>query len=137
MDAETKSKPPAGQQALGRPLTIEQRTVGLARVVSLLGSMQMDEAEGWAARLPAVATAETRHVVFDLTELEFINSVGISGIVATHRRAHALQGSVQLVNPRPAIRKLFELTRLDELVPIVNSVESALLAISGASGLRS
>lgn len=130
MDAEAESQPPLGESAapLGRPLIIEQRTEGPVRVVTLIGSMQLDEAESVAARLPALVARDICHVILDLTRLEFINSSGISAIVATHRRARSLNGSVQVVGPRPQIRKLLEVTRLSEVVAIVDSVASALAA---------
>lgn len=94
--------------------------------MALGGSIELETADAFGAGLPDLVCPQTPHLVLDLAELEFISSIGISAIVAAHRRAKALRGSVQVVAPRAPIARLLELTRLSDLIRVRPTIEAAL-----------
>jgi anti-sigma B factor antagonist len=111
-----------------RTLRIEIEPRGECAVVRLSGSATMDVAGDLQDRLFALLDTGTRRVVLDLSDLDFISSVGLGGIIAAHLRCRHCSGMVQIASPKPAIRELLTVTRLDRLFPIHDSIESAVAA---------
>jgi anti-sigma B factor antagonist len=54
----------------------------------------------------------------DLREVPFMDSTGLEVLLATRRRAQLEGGSLTLVGPTPAVRRVIEVTGLDKLFPI-------------------
>jgi anti-sigma B factor antagonist len=54
-----------------------------------------------------------RHIGINLAELEFVDSTGLSALVAAHMRAEALGGEMTLFSPNQDMRRLFELTGIN------------------------
>jgi anti-anti-sigma factor len=57
------------------------------------------------------------HLVIDASELEFIDSGGIGGLVRLQRELAQLNGSVSIVAPQPSVRHALELLHLDAVLP--------------------
>jgi anti-sigma B factor antagonist len=69
---------------------------------------------------PAVAAAisSAGSVVFDLGELTFCDSSGLAMFVRAHERAQAKGTALAMRNPRPSVRRVFDITGLDSLIPL-------------------
>lgn len=105
-------------------VTVQRR--GAATVVKLAGSANMVVSSALRDQLVGLVDEHTSQLVLDLTELEFINSVGLGAIIAAHLRCRRHNGVVKVVGPRPAIHDLLSVTRLTHLFPVHASVEAAL-----------
>jgi len=57
-------------------------------------------------RLPEEST-----VVLDLSELEYISSAGLRSIAKIRRTMRARNGHTLLLNPRPQVRKVFDIVK--------------------------
>ncbi len=70
----------------------------------------------------AMPTAPDR-IEIDLSQTKFVDSSGLGALFALYKAANNGQGGVtlRLVNPRPPIQQLFELTQLHKLFEIVRS----------------
>ncbi len=55
---------------------------------------------------------ETRRIVFDMKDVDHIDSSGIGALVSVFLAASKAQCNLELVNMQPRIRDLFELARL-------------------------
>jgi anti-sigma B factor antagonist len=64
------------------------------------------------------ADIEGANLVIDLAGVDFIDSCGLAVLVATRRRVGDLGGDLVLRRPSPAVRRLLELTHLDEAFPV-------------------
>jgi anti-anti-sigma factor len=88
---------------------------GTARI-RLTGEVESSEATGLRdAVLAALADGATR-VVFLCADLSFIDSSGLNVLAHAARVVQAQGGGVTVVDPRPNLRRLLELTRLDREV---------------------
>ncbi len=67
--------------------------------------------------------AET--MVIDLTSVKFMDSSGLGSLVAALKKM-AGSGKIRLGGPQPAVRDLFDLTSMEKLFPIFDSVEDAI-----------
>src|SRR6202030_181257 len=54
----------------------------------------------------------TKRIVLDLAEVNYIDSSGLGALVSVYLAAGRAQCVLELANPKPRIRDLFELSRL-------------------------
>ena len=59
-----------------------------------------------------------KHVALNLAELDFIDSTGISVVVAEHKRVESMGGELIIFSPRPRVRKVLEVTGLGNYLNI-------------------
>jgi anti-sigma B factor antagonist len=115
---------------LGLRVDVDER--GSATVIAVSGELDL----GSTPTLRDVAVrrllAGDRHVVLDLTGLEFLDSTGLGVIVAVLKRARSLGADLRLVIGRERVRAPFAITGVDGLLPIHDDLEAALAATTGA-----
>ena len=76
----------------------------------------------------ALAELESRapsSLVIDLRELSFMDSSGMGVIAGAHARATAAGRRFAVVAPPAGVRQAFEISGLDEVVPIVDDLAQA------------
>lgn len=61
-----------------------------------------------------------QNIEIDLSQTVFLDSSGLGALVALHKAAARRQGALRLINPRPSVQQILELTRLDGMLQIVN-----------------
>ena len=69
------------------------------------------------------------HLVLDLSEVEFVDSSGLSAIVSAMKLLDG-RGDIVLCQPRPAVTSLFKLTRLDKIFRIYPDSADAVAAVA-------
>ena len=94
------------------PLQIEVRWDGVVATVTATGELDIATAPGLMERLLKVAKAHPERLVLDLGSLVFVDVAGARALDATHHLLEAVC-PVILRQPRPSVRKVFELTGLD------------------------
>ena len=109
-------------------LQVDVEHRGKVAVIRLAGSANMVVSDSLEARLVEVVDAAAEQLILDLSDLQFISSVGLGALVAAHLRCRHHKSVVKLVGPQPKIRELLEVTRLTKLFSIHDSVEAALAA---------
>jgi anti-anti-sigma factor len=67
-----------------------------------------------------------RHLIFDLTELQQLDSTGIGRFIACFNRLLPLNGSMAMAGARPTIRQSFRVTRLDTVFQFCDSKDEAI-----------
>jgi anti-sigma B factor antagonist len=89
-------------------------------------------------RLDAVAAPELRptidklveerqkHVVFDLSELQMIDSSGVGAIVSLFKRLRMQQGDVKIAQLTGQPKEIFRLLRLDRAFDLYESLDEAI-----------
>jgi len=68
------------------------------------------------------------NVIFDLSNLRFIDSTGLGAIVAFLKQSKTAGGDLKLCGMSPAVRKLFELVRVHKIIDICNTKEETIRA---------
>lgn len=105
-------------------ILIEQR--GDSAIVKLRGSANMDVCGNLQERLYEAIELPVRRLVLDLSELDFMSSVGLGAIMAAHLRCRHRNCELMLASPQPRIHELLELTKLTRLFDVVQSVDEAI-----------
>lgn len=120
---------PAEPAPYGHPLEIAVQRCGDEALVQLAGSVDIDDTEQLRARLDEAIGPTARFVIFDLAQLQFLNSLAISELLAIYRKTRGGGGGMALVSPQPRVAGVLRVTRIDELVPIAGSVDAARAAL--------
>ena len=87
--------------------------------IDLVTAHQLEEAG-------AAALDQGAHDLWiDISDVEFIDSTGIHALLRIRSRVEALNRRLAVVCPVGPIRRAFELTGLDDALPLYNSREEA------------
>lgn len=99
-------------------------------VVHVAGEVDVETGTALAGSVRDLVAAGHRAVVIDLGEVTFIDSSGISALLAC---ATALggPGRLALARPRAQVVRVLGLTGLDGHLPVYDSVDRALAALPG------
>ena len=84
-------------------------------VVTLTGSMYVEEAAVLREKLITLMESGQKQFVIKLNHVEYIDSSGLGVLVAIQKRALQMQGGVTLVGANGLVKELFELTRLNKV----------------------
>jgi len=100
-------------------------------LIAVRGEVHVSTAPEFSERLnEAIATGKTG-VVIDMTDVEFIDSTGLSVLLNALRRVTRQQGSLALVVSNPTVLRLFEITRLDSTFDIAATRDEAIARVHG------
>jgi anti-sigma B factor antagonist len=76
----------------------------------------------------------TKRLVVDLTAVTFLDSSALGVLVGALRRLRERGGELHVVQPRPTVKRIFELTALDSVFTLHGGRDEALAAArAGAS----
>lgn len=70
------------------------------------------------------------NVIFDVSELKYINSTGLSTLLSTLTKVRKNGGEMCLLNTPAQLKSLLEITKLDSIIPECSSLENALKKIN-------
>ena len=70
-------------------------------------------------------TDEVTKLIIDLSDVEYCDSSGLSAILLAFRILQSNEGHIRLASPNKNVRSLIEISQLDRVLPIFNSVEEA------------
>ena len=113
---------------------MEQRIVSSPdtnqQVVIFSPQGRLDITTAWQFRLKLQECIEktTPHIIVNLSQVNFIDSSGLTSLVAGMRDADKVQGSFKLCNVHPESKLVFEVTMMDSVFSIYDSEEEALNA---------
>jgi anti-sigma B factor antagonist len=104
-----------------------------AVVISVHGDLDLHSADQLAEMLVIVVDRGPSLLVIDLSDVEFVDSQGLGALLRGTRRFGADKERFRLVVPAREIRRVFEITALDQVFPLDESREVAIAAGSSAS----
>ena len=102
-------------------LTIETRREGDDSVVlALAGDFDLAAIDKFETSLRRVEAESPHSIVIDLSKLEFMDSSGLRALVVADRRAHSAQRRLAIVPGPPTVRRVFEITQLDQELELID-----------------
>ncbi|WP_433462622.1 STAS domain-containing protein [Spirillospora sp. CA-128828] len=110
------------------PLEVTTRPDGGRAVVRLCGELDIASADDLRRHLNEARREHGERLVLDMTELAFMDSGGLSVIVACYKATTAAGGSLVLAGPLPIVRRTLEITGLHRRIPVLDTLEEALAA---------
>ena len=103
-------------------------------VITVAGEIHVSTAPRFSEELNEAIRDDAPAVVLDLSDVDFIDSTGLSVLLNGLRRVTRQHGRMALVATNPTVLRLFEITRLDATFDIHPTREAALSAVRSAEG---
>jgi anti-sigma B factor antagonist len=72
----------------------------------------------------ALGASTPVQLVVDMAGVEFCDSTGMNVLLAAQRRAREAGGDLQLASPRPAIKKVLQVTGLESVFTVLDNPAS-------------
>jgi len=96
-------------------------------VVRIMGEVDLFSAPELRSTLDEVIGSGVRHIVVDLSTVDFLDSSGLGALVGALKHLRSLgHGTIVLAAPPPAVRKILELTGINQVFEILPTVDEAL-----------
>ncbi len=77
-----------------------------------------------------VLTGSQRALIIDLTEVEFMASMGLRTLIVGARTVASKRGRMVLLSPRAGVEEVLVTSGTDTVIDIVRTLEEAILAVS-------
>lgn len=108
-------------------LQVTTDSVGTARIVRAVGELDLHTASTLDDALTALLDEGAQLLVVDLTEVEFMDSTGLSVILGAVVRLRDGSGELRVVSSRDRITKVFTLTGVDQQIQIFSELDEAVI----------
>ena len=103
-------------------LRVSSRSQGDHTVMSVSGEIDLYTAPRLHGELvTALAGGGPVRLVVDMSGVEFCDSTGMNVLLAAHRRAREHGGDLELAAPRPAVRRILQVTGLETVFTVLDS----------------
>jgi anti-anti-sigma factor len=114
-----------------KSIPMEQRVFstsdGMTIVVfNPVGRLDITTAWQFRTKLQECITKQSTHIIVNLAKVNFIDSSGLTSLVAGMRDTDKARGSFKLCNVHPEAKLVFEVTMMDSVFEIFESEEEAL-----------
>jgi anti-sigma B factor antagonist len=94
-------------------------------LMRLEGRFDADTADAFKQAVKDLATRGVQHVTVDMAQVTFLDSSGLSALVAALKVLRQAGGGVNLAAVGPQAKTALRLTLLDKVLPIYETVEEA------------
>ncbi len=112
--------------------SVSRRSSGEVQIVSLTGDVDLGSADDFEQAVDEVSDEGSGPVVIDLSGVPFMDSIGLRLLIRARRRLEREERRLVIVAGQRPVRSVFELTRTDRQLDIVDTLDDALRAANGA-----
>lgn len=88
--------------------------------------IDITNADGFEAALLQCSGQGPGKLVVDMSRTRFCDTAGLRALVGAHKRAQSRGGEVRVVVSGPVLKRIFQLTGLDQVIPSFTSLGEAL-----------
>ena len=92
--------------------------------VTITGRLDAHEAPNLRECFEKAREAGARRVEVDMDRVEFMDSSGLAAVVSGLKASRLDGGELVIVSPSPMVRKVLELTLLDQVIPIQDAAKT-------------
>ncbi|TQM72309.1 anti-sigma B factor antagonist [Actinomadura hallensis] len=90
-------------------------------VVTAVGELDLYTAPRLQAALAGLLREKVDRIVVDLSGVEFCDSTGMNVLLAAMKRLKEQGGSLELAAPRPAVKRILQVTGLDTVFTVTDA----------------
>jgi anti-sigma B factor antagonist len=105
-----------------QPFSATVSTDGDRATVALRGELDLSGVDRARRAIEQAESGEASLLVLDLSQLDFIDSTGLEVLLRAARRAHDTGRRLIVARPSTYVRRLLELTAIDQALDIVDDV---------------
>ena len=95
------------------------------RLIKLGGRLDIIGTGAIETKFAGYCAGENPRVVVDISEVDFIASIGIRLFMLTAKSIASRGGKMALLNPIPDVQNVLEITGIPAIIPIYSQLESA------------
>lgn len=95
------------------------------RLIKLIGRLDIPGVGAVETRFAGYCSGDNVRVVVDLSQVDFLASIGIRLLMLTAKSLARRGGRMVLLNPIPDVHNVLEITGIPAIMPIYSSFESA------------
>ena len=111
-------------------MQIESSDRGNVVVVKVSGRMDAANAHEFQGECDSWIARGATHILVELSDLQYVSSMGLSCFLAVAKALQAKAGSLVLCRLRGLPRQVFEMTRLIGLFPVFDTVDAAIASLA-------
>ncbi|MGH3345009.1 MAG: STAS domain-containing protein [Carbonactinosporaceae bacterium] len=112
-------------------LSLSTRAVGDRAVIETAGQIDVYTAAQFRQEINDAIDAGKKHLIIDLNQIVFLDSTGLGVLVGGLKRVRTLNGSLSVVCSDPDVLRPFQITGLDKVFAIHDTVDRAVEAVTG------
>lgn len=106
-------------------MVIESKNINDVKIISVFGKVGFENSAEFRDALME-DLLEINDLILDFTNLTYLNSIGLGIIVKTYTKASSEGKKFTICGMNEDIRKLFSITKLDNLIEIKENLDDAL-----------
>jgi len=110
----------------GAELDVTVRKVDCTAVVAVAGEIDVYTSPLLQERLVEVLRDGSPSIVLDLSAVTFLDSTGLGVLITGLKRCRSADGDLVLVTAQPNVLKVLEITGLNDVFKVHDSVDDAL-----------
>jgi anti-anti-sigma factor len=95
------------------------------RLIKFIGKLDIAGTTEIETQFAAYCAGENPRVVVDLSEVEFLASIGIRLLTRTAKSVTSRGGKMVLLNPSPDVQHVLDVTGIPAIIPVHSHLESA------------
>lgn len=107
-------------------MTFERKQLGDKFVLHVAGRMDAENAVQFERQCESCIAEGCTTLVVDLADLAYVSSMGLRSVVTVAKKLRDKGGDLRLCRLTGLVRQVFEITRLNQVFPPHETVESAL-----------
>ena len=108
-------------------MTIERTEIGGKVVLHVAGRMDPENAVQFESQCESCIAEGITSLVVDLGDLTYVSSMGLRSFVVIAQKLREKGGQLRVCRLTGLVRQVFEITRLNRVFPLHDSVESAVM----------
>jgi anti-sigma B factor antagonist len=108
-------------------VNIERTQVGDKIVLHVAGRMDADNAVQFEQQCESCISEGVTSLIIDLGDLKYISSMGLRSFVLFSQKLREKGGELRICRMNGLVQQVFEITRLNQVLVLHDSVESALM----------
>ena len=111
----------------------EQKVSNDAMIEKLEGRFDQSARQEYKWRVDLALNSGYRYIIFDMTDVSFIDSAALGWLVLSQRRFQRIRGQLSIVVRDGFVRDILELTEISEWIPVFATRGEAIAAVMKAS----
>jgi anti-sigma B factor antagonist len=95
------------------------------RLIKLIGRLDITGVGAIETKFSTYCSGENPRVIVDLSEVDFLASIGIRLLTLNAKSIASRGGRMVLLNPKSDIRDVLDITGIPGIIPVYDGLESA------------
>lgn len=118
-------------------MEIRSESVEGLQCIYLKGRLDIAGAQSIDLKFTTLTSTRRESVIVDLSEVDFISSIGIRLLLTNAKTLHLLGAKMVLVNPQRGVSEVLEQSGMHQLLPVVRSASDAVAILRHPIPFRS